>query len=471
VLVDGEPRVSCVTPARRIAGRVVTTLTGLDATTSDAWAATFCATGASQCGFCTPGIVMRLEGLRRRGGDLGDRDAVNRALAAHLCRCTGWQTIVEAAAGFGAVEPDDRDLDAASRRAEIEGHAHQRVGADVALGRGGFADDSAPADSRVALLAPEGVWRVGTTMSEARVAIGKVQGRRTTVEPEPPVSLPDGEWVTTLRTSWVEPAYLETDASWAAPGVTASDPLANGGAFGGKTTSSAPAIAAELAAAEGMPVRVRWSREDVVRHGAKRPPLALGVAADGTGHVRVVRTPGIADAIRSVAPDWTVEEVDVAGPPTSSSVRAAGWGEVLAVRAAMAPAADGTCQVTTPDGARASVRLDADGAHVRVRCGALLDEVVARSYCIGAVHMALGWVTSESLAVDDAGECLGLTIRSFGIVRPGDMIAVDVSFDDDPDGEPVSGSDAVFVATAAAVWSAQGRPPGWPTGRPLRLGV
>ncbi len=44
-----------------------------------------------------------------------------------------------------------------------------------------------------------------------------------------------------------------------------------------------------------------------------------------------------------------------------------------------------------------------------------------RSYCIGAAHMALGWVRSEGLAVDADGVPLDLTIRSFGILRAVDM--------------------------------------------------
>src|SRR5690606_30742871 len=126
---------------------------------------------------------------------------------------------------------------------------------------------------------------------------GKVQGRRTTTEPGPPIELPPGGWDVVLQTSWVEPAYLETDASWAEPGGTPADPLANGGAFGGKVGSEVPAIAAELATAQDRPVRVRYSREDTVRRGAKRPPLAAGLRADGTGVVRVARTRGVAEAI------------------------------------------------------------------------------------------------------------------------------------------------------------------------------
>ena len=67
VLVDGQPRVACVTPARRVAGRSVTTLEGLPPDVQRQWADAFSATGASQCGFCTPGIICRLEGAARQG--------------------------------------------------------------------------------------------------------------------------------------------------------------------------------------------------------------------------------------------------------------------------------------------------------------------------------------------------------------------------------------------------------------------
>ena len=64
VLVDGQPRVSCVTPVRRVRGREVTTVEGLAPDVRAAWGEAFAATGGSQCGFCTPGIVCRFEGLR-----------------------------------------------------------------------------------------------------------------------------------------------------------------------------------------------------------------------------------------------------------------------------------------------------------------------------------------------------------------------------------------------------------------------
>jgi xanthine dehydrogenase small subunit len=122
-----------------------------------------------------------------------------------------------------------------------------------------------------------------------------------------------------------------------------------------------------------------------------------------------------------------------------------------------------TPDVTSPSGARASAEITDDGVRVRVACGQPLDDVVLRSYCIGATHMALGWIRSEGLAVDAAGDVHDLTIRSFGIIRPADMPHVEVEIEPG-DGPPVNGSDAVFAAVAAAEWIRQGCPQDLPTG-------
>jgi xanthine dehydrogenase small subunit len=457
VLVDGSPRVACVTPTRRVAGRSITTIEGLhDAT---AWADAFVASGGSQCGFCTPGIICRLSGLRAREPG-ADRAAVGRALAAHLCRCTGWQTIFDAWDGFGR-SPVARDDEAAGRRATIEGGAHQRVGVDVPLGAAGFADDSAPLDALVAV--PSGTdWVVAESLLEARAEAGKVQGRRSTAIAVPPLDLPPGRWDRTLRTSWVEPAYLEIDASWCEPGGVPTSPLANGGAFGGKASSPAPEVARRLADEHGRAVRVLLSREDVVRIGRKRPPVAAGVRLDGTGVVRVARTRGIAEAISSIAPAFDVVEVDVDGPPTSAAVRGAGWAEAAILLAGLR--GDAQVTITSPAGGIATASVTDDGVYVRVDAGDPLDEITLRSYCVGAVHMALGWVRSEGLALDESGVPVDLTIRSFGIIRPAEMPPVTVEIVASGR-EPVNGSDAVFAAVAASEWIRQGCPGEWPTGR------
>ena len=469
VWIDGSPRVACVTPARRAAGRRVTTLEGLD--DAGDWAQAFCAAGASQCGFCTPGIIMRLAALdpaaRTRPG------AVDKAMLAHLCRCTGWRSIPEAVrlvARGPAVATPARDLDAASRRATIEGRVAQIVSSRVALGGGGFAADTAPAGSLIALRAADGGWVVGETTAEARSLAGKVQGRRSTAPLrwpiEPPVRETAQGWARTLATTWVEPAYLEPDAAWCEPGGEPTSPLANGGAFGGKSSTDVGSAARDLADRHGRPVLAMLTREDTVRLGPKRPPVAVGIAADGTGVARVARPATGADelvaAIAAIAPDVEVELVDVEGPPLSGAMRGAGWAELAVLRSSLGSGPD---RVETAEGAHATAVVDPDGVvRVGVSCGDVLDEVVLRSYCTGAAHMALGWVRSEAIAVDDRGDPHDLTIRSFGILRAIDMPPIEI--DIEPSSEPpVNGSDAVFAAVAAAAWRHAGFPQRWPAGR------
>ena len=478
VWVDGSPRVSCVTPARRVVGREVTTLDGLDPTTRDAWAAAMVDTGASQCGFCTPGIIMRLAALDAKGPT--DDSSVERALAAHLCRCTGWRTVLDAARQVSSDDrsssPAIRDLASAGRRAKIEGASSQIVGLETALGNGGFAEDTAPPDALVAIPDDSGGWAVGETLTEARALAGKIQGRRTTAPLRHPLEIPEGRWDLSLQTTFVEPAYLEPDASWCVPGGEPANCIANGGAFGGKLASQVGREARRLADQHGRTVRVIMTREDVVKLGPKRPPIAAGIASGGRGRVRVARTHGSMpldqwrEAFLQRAPLFEVEEVLVVGPPVSSDLRGAGWVEASVLLAALDAKQLGksglghAVTIATPDGGVATVEVEQDAVSVLVEAGEVLDEVVLRSYCIGAVHQALGWVRTEGLVVDQDGVIHDLTVRSFGILPARVMPRVSVKVSDSH-GPPVNVSDAVFTAAAAAAWIADGFSPRWPVER------
>jgi aerobic-type carbon monoxide dehydrogenase small subunit (CoxS/CutS family) len=460
VWVDGQPRVACVTPVARVRDREVTTIEGLDH--ADRWAASFLRHGGSQCGFCTPGIIMRAAALSPARRE--SPEAVRQAMLAHLCRCTGWHPVVDAITSVSAVEVAPRagsSSDGAERRAQLEGGVVQSVGPEVALGRGGFADDTAPADALVAVRGADGDWVVGESLAAARAASGRVQGRRTTAPLGWPLDVPDGDWARTLRTTWVEPAYLEPDATWCEPGGSPMSLHGNGGAFGGKESGALGSVARRLADEHGRPVRVLSTREDVVRYGPKRPPVAAGIRADGSGVIRFVRTEGIAAAVGSVAPDLEVVEVDVAGPATSATLRGAGWVEAAVLQASLQTGPE--FRITTPSGSWATARIDDGGAvHVRVDGGAPLDATVFRSYCIGAAHMGLGWVTSEGLSVDEQGEPHDLTIRSFGVLRAVDTPPIEVEIVES-DAEPANGSDAVFAAVATAAWHRSGWATRWPT--------
>jgi xanthine dehydrogenase molybdenum-binding subunit len=101
VIVDGRAVVSCAQPALRAHGRDVLTLEGLPPLARDAWAEAFAVAGGSQCGFCTPGMVMKAEALLSRLPD-PSRDEIARALAGNLCRCTGYVKVIDAIAAVAA---------------------------------------------------------------------------------------------------------------------------------------------------------------------------------------------------------------------------------------------------------------------------------------------------------------------------------------------------------------------------------
>jgi hypothetical protein len=426
-------------------------------------------------------------------------EAIDRALLAHLCRCTGWQTIEEAARLVLGRPPGPdpsqpvRDLEAAAVRAGIEGGVPQRVGPEVVLGRAGFADDGRPPDAVVAVPDGRGDYVVGVSVVAARARAGTVQGRSSSLPLVHPVAVPPGAWDLVLVTTWVEPGYVEPDASWAVPGGEPACPYGNGGAFGGKLHSPVAADARRLADRHGQPVAVLWTREDVVRLGPKRPPVAGGIDADGTGVLRVGLPPDavtgehwsrVASLVSSVAPGLVLEPTPVIGPPISFDLRAAVWAEAAVLAACARELGQGDAGdrggaggaerelydvpvgVTAPGGGRAVARCRADGAlHVTVEAGAVLDEVVLRSYAIGATHQALSWVGSEGIAVDEEGVVHDQTVRSFGILQARAMPRVEVTLLPDRDRPSVNGSDAVFAAVAAARWLADGLPPRWPTDR------
>ena len=96
VLVDGAPRLACITLAASVEGRQIESIESLATLgrLSELQRAFHEQLGA-QCGFCTPGMVMAAEALLRREPQPNEAQ-IRRALAGNLCRCTGYVKIVEA---------------------------------------------------------------------------------------------------------------------------------------------------------------------------------------------------------------------------------------------------------------------------------------------------------------------------------------------------------------------------------------
>ena len=103
VLLDGEPVLSCLVLGVECSGRPVTTVEGLQQDGElHPLQDVFADLGASQCGYCTPGILVTAKALLDREPN-PTREQIKEALAGNLCRCTGYLQIIE------AVEESARD--------------------------------------------------------------------------------------------------------------------------------------------------------------------------------------------------------------------------------------------------------------------------------------------------------------------------------------------------------------------------
>ncbi|MFJ9364850.1 (2Fe-2S)-binding protein [Nocardia sp. NPDC101769] len=96
VYLDGTPVCSCLVAAGQVEGRSVRTVEGLaDGDKLDPMQRAFVEAGAVQCGFCTPGLIVQAHDLIDRVPNPSDVE-IREALAGNLCRCTGYEKILDA---------------------------------------------------------------------------------------------------------------------------------------------------------------------------------------------------------------------------------------------------------------------------------------------------------------------------------------------------------------------------------------
>ena len=174
VLVDGRARVACQTSMERAEGTQVLTLEGFNAAERDLYATTFAAHGALQCGFCTPGILVRTKALIDRKGTKLTREEASRHLGAHLCRCTGYTKILDAVESLAAGE-----VPVAEPRGGIGTSGLRYEACALSLGDRPFIDDMAPpgllhATVRLADYARADVVAIDTTAAEAVEGVERV---------------------------------------------------------------------------------------------------------------------------------------------------------------------------------------------------------------------------------------------------------------------------------------------------------
>jgi carbon-monoxide dehydrogenase small subunit len=98
VIVDGAVVDACLVPVSQVQGASVATVEGLGTQSRlSVLQQAFLETGGAQCGICTPGMLMAGEAFLASGADASDEN-IREAIAGNLCRCTGYQKIVEAIA-------------------------------------------------------------------------------------------------------------------------------------------------------------------------------------------------------------------------------------------------------------------------------------------------------------------------------------------------------------------------------------
>ena len=141
ILLDGESRLACLMLAAQLEGRTVTTIEGLaDGERLHPLQEAFVRCGAVQCGFCSPGMILSASALLAKKPD-PTREEIREGLSGNLCRCTGYQKIVDAVESAARQLKRDIALSDAPERAGVPGAPPQQ-------GRPGGNGDTPRTESR-----------------------------------------------------------------------------------------------------------------------------------------------------------------------------------------------------------------------------------------------------------------------------------------------------------------------------------
>jgi selenium-dependent xanthine dehydrogenase len=139
-LVDGAPKNACMVKADKIAGRTIVTLEGVSDNERKLYADAFQAAAGIQCGFCTPGLVLRTKWLTDLDRPLSRTD-IARALDGHFCRCTGYAKVIDAVEMIHAAKHGGPAVPAPVADGGVGKKLQRWQGAELALGTRPFVAD------------------------------------------------------------------------------------------------------------------------------------------------------------------------------------------------------------------------------------------------------------------------------------------------------------------------------------------
>jgi selenium-dependent xanthine dehydrogenase len=196
MLLDGQPKSACAVRGEQVHGRSVVTLEGVSDNERRLYADAFQAAAGLQCGFCTPGLVLRIKWMTDQGERLS-RAEIARLLDAHLCRCTGYVKIIDAVeliqeAKFGGALPavvEDGGVGKPLRRYQ---------GAELAMGERPFvADVDAPGLLYGALVLSE-----HARARIVRIDVSKARALPGVAAVATAADVPGDRWVGQIHADW-----------------------------------------------------------------------------------------------------------------------------------------------------------------------------------------------------------------------------------------------------------------------------
>ena len=199
-IVNGEPRSTCRVSAAEAEGAEVTTLEGLPPAERETFARAFTATHALQCGFCTPGIVLRAHHLLATNPS-PTRDEIVHALDEHLCRCTGYVRIVEAIGLVARIRRGERAPEPVTDGG-VGARLERYRGRELALGERAFVED---------LVRPGMLFGAVTLSDHARARVARIDTARAQAWPGvvavvTAADVPGERWNGLIHADW--PAFV-----------------------------------------------------------------------------------------------------------------------------------------------------------------------------------------------------------------------------------------------------------------------
>ena len=197
MLLDGQPKLACAVRAEQVQGRSVLTLEGVSDTERRLYADAFQAAAGLQCGFCTPGLALRIKWMTDQGERLSRAD-IARLLDGHLCRCTGYKKIVDAVELIQEAKFGGGALPAIVEDGGVGASLRRYQSAELALGERPFvADIDAPG-----LLYGAVVLSAHARARIARIDVSKARALPGVAAVATAADVPGDRWVGQIIADW-----------------------------------------------------------------------------------------------------------------------------------------------------------------------------------------------------------------------------------------------------------------------------